>query len=123
MTAHSLDCRRLEEFSIIDNVRSLVETFSGYDLAITGGGVTPFEANAQGLPCMIIANEYFEIPNGKLLDALGSSKFISHYKDLTKDNFLEVYNSIDIQNMSSRGMESLTTNALDRIYQEINSVR
>src|SRR4030042_3598275 len=49
-----------KDFHIISNVPSLIEEFFRYDLAVTGGGMTPFEANASGLPCIIIANEVFE---------------------------------------------------------------
>ena len=53
----------------------MAEEMSRHDLAVTGGGMTPFEANAAGLPCIVVANETFEIqvktktsrPLGKLL--------------------------------------------------------
>ena len=37
-------------FVIKNSVPSLIEEFQEYDLAITAGGITPFEASASGLP-------------------------------------------------------------------------
>ena len=59
-----------------------MEEFSHYDLAITGGGITPFEANAAGLPCVVIANEDFEIPVGLGLEKLGGTVFAGHYSQI-----------------------------------------
>ncbi|MGO6903776.1 glycosyl transferase, partial [Rhizobium ruizarguesonis] len=46
-------------FKLLNQVPSLAAEMHGHDLAITGGGVTPFEACAAGLPCVVIANEPF----------------------------------------------------------------
>jgi len=57
------------------NVPSLVEEFAGHDLAITAGGLTPCEANAAGLPCIVIATESWEARTGQVLEGLGGSLF------------------------------------------------
>lgn len=67
------------------NVSSMIEEMAWHDLAITGGGMTAFEANAAGLPCIVIANEAFEVANANLLERLGGAIFAGHHAvaDLT----------------------------------------
>jgi len=100
---------------------SLIEEFSKYDLAITGGGITPFEANASGLPCLIIANEIFEIPNGKLLDEYKSSKFIGYHENIDESIFFDI-NNLNIKLMSKNGMKILNTQGVEKIYEEIKKL-
>lgn len=105
-----------DNFHIISNVPSLIEVFYGYDLAITGGGLTPFEANASGLPCIIIANEAFEIQNGQFLANIGSSIFAGYYKDLQH----EVFNkSLNIEQMSIYGIKNIRLDGVEKVYNEI----
>jgi spore coat polysaccharide biosynthesis predicted glycosyltransferase SpsG len=78
---------RLEEeltagFTLKRGVPSMIQEFYHHDLAVTGGGITPFEANASGLPCVVIANELFEIPVGMTLQELGGSVFAGYHKKL-----------------------------------------
>lgn len=63
MHADGLYAVLTENFTVKYAVPSLIAEFYRHDLAITGGGVTPFEANASGLPCVVIANELHEIPS------------------------------------------------------------
>lgn len=109
------------EYKLINYIPSLIEEFDKYDLAITGGGVTPFEANASGLPCLIIANELFEIPNGEFLDNSKSSKFIGHY-DKIDETVFSSFNKLDIKLMSRNGMERLNTQAVKKIYNVIKKL-
>lgn len=51
-------------FKLLNQVPSLAAEMHGHDLAITGGGVTPFEACAAGLPCVVIANEPLKSRSG-----------------------------------------------------------
>lgn len=106
------------DYKVITYVSSFMEEFSKYDLAITGGGVTPFEANASGLPCIIIANELFEIPNGEFLDEIDSSKFIGHCDDINENVFIDL-SKLDIKTMSNNGLKSLNTMASEKIYKGI----
>ncbi len=108
------------DYKVITYVPSLIEEFSKCDLAITGGGITPFEANASGLPCLIIANELFEIPNGKFLDDLGSSKFLGYYDNID-ETILSNLDDLDINSMSKNGMKYLNTQAVEKIYVEIKN--
>lgn len=105
------------EFSLIKAPASLIREFAGYDLAITGGGITPFEANASGLPCVVIANESFEVPNGRFLDKLGSSVFAGYREEMIDDVFNR---DLDIANMSRIGIDRIKTEGADNIFKEIN---
>jgi len=105
-----------EHFDLRINVPSLIEAFFEFDLAFTAGGVTPFEACASGLPCIVIASEEFEIPVGEYLQQIGAGLFAGYYKLLKEVNVDE---SVDIKGMSRRAMLSVDTKGADRVYKEI----
>lgn len=105
-------------FKIISYVPSLIEEFSKYDLSITGGGITPCEANASGLPCLIVANEVFEIPNAKYLESIGSSLFLGFHESID-DDFLKNLEKIDLNKMSQKGLSIISLDAIEKIYKEI----
>jgi len=107
-----------EDYVVIENLSSLIKEFSNFDLAITGGGITPFEANASGLPCLIVANEDFEVPNGHLLENLGSSKFLGFHTDID-DGAIKNISELNINKMSLSGISSLKTKAVEKIYGRI----
>ena len=103
-------------FSVKSAVPSLVHEFSLHDLAITGGGVTPFEANASGLPCIVVASEEHEIEIGIHLAMLGSSLFAGHHSDIDEAVFKT---PLDVCAMSKAGMEQITTKGAECLYREI----
>lgn len=70
-------------FILKRGVPSLAEEFAHHDLAITGGGITPFEANAAGLPCIVVANEPFEVPVGLALERMGGAVFAGFHEEIT----------------------------------------
>ena len=107
------------EFIIKSDIPSLMEDFQNYDLAITAGGITPFEASASGLPCIIIASEYFEVPAGVLLQRLGCALFAGHYSAIDESMFSR---SLDVAGMSKAGMSYLKTDAVTNIYRELKSL-
>ncbi len=110
-----------DQFVIYNTVPSLIKKFYEYDLAITGGGVTCFEANSSGLPCMIIANEQHEIDSGKYLESFGGAKFIGYYKDVSKkDIHIE---KLNISEMSKAGLKALSLNGIANIYNTIQDYR
>ena len=109
-----------KNYKILNNIPSLIEEFSKYDLAITGGGITPFEANASGLPCLIIANECHEKKNALFLEKIETSKFIGHYKNIDETIFSNVEN-LNLKSMSKNGIEKFNTIAVQEIYKEIMS--
>ncbi len=110
-----------EGFKVYASVPSLIETFFEYDLAITGGGVTCFEANASGLPCIIIANEIHEIENAQYIAGYGGSKFAGYYKDISKDS-LDIRN-INVERMSAAALSAFTLDGMKNIYYVIEGCR
>lgn len=108
-----------EEYHIKSSVPSLIQEFYEYDFAITGGGITPFEANASGLPCIIIANELHEIANGRFLQKMGSSIFAGHYENIDKNLFKK---KLNIETMSKIGLSAIPLNGVENIYREIRAV-
>lgn len=110
-----------DKLPLVERVPSLIGLFSRYDLAVTGGGITPFEANASGLPCIVIANEPFEIPNGRFLDMKGSSLFACYHRYLNISIFAGILKSkrIDVESMSRQGLMSIPTNGVERVYRQI----
>jgi len=107
-------------FHIYQNIPSLIEFFSHYDLAITGGGVTCCEANAAGLPCFVIANAPHEINTGKWLEEMGGCKYLGNYENWSRD-ILKSINSLELEKMSIKGMKNFDTKAIERIFSVIKS--
>lgn len=104
-----------ETFRIYQNVPSLIEMFYEYDLAITGGGVTCCEANAAGLPCVIIANAPHEINTGEFIQSLGSSIYAGKYGEWDRD-ILDELSSLDVATMSESGMKAFRLDAVDTMF-------
>lgn len=100
------------DFIIKNTVPSLIEEFSRHALAITGGGVTPLEACASGLPCIVVANEDFEVPIGTELERLGAARFAGHHAKLDTD-LLSSF--LPIEEMSRNGLAAFSLNGVDRV--------
>ena len=105
-----------QNFTVKSGVPSLIEEFSRHDLAVTGGGVTPFEANAAGLPCIVVANEEHEIEIGRHLAQLGSSVFAGHHSRIDTTVFAA---KLDLPAMSRAGMRQIAGQGAQEIYREI----
>lgn len=101
-------------FQIMQNVPSLAETFSNYDLAITGGGVTCCEANAAGLPCIVIANAPHEENTGRYMQELGGCIYGGNYQNWDRE-LLSQLDRLNIARMSKMGMEHFDFKAIERI--------
>jgi spore coat polysaccharide biosynthesis predicted glycosyltransferase SpsG len=105
-----------EDFTLKRGVPSMIEEFSHHDLAITGGGITPFEANASGLPCVVIANELFEIPVGIALQKLGGSLFVGHHESL----LLPLFGAdLPLEEMSRNGLRNIDLQGTQRVIDEL----
>jgi len=116
--AAELDAAVGSGFQVKRGVPSLIEEFADYDLAITGGGITPFEANASGLPCIVIANELFEVPVGLELERLGGSVFAGHHAEVKQSVLLS---ALPIETMSRAGMDHITLEGTNRVVRELIS--
>jgi spore coat polysaccharide biosynthesis predicted glycosyltransferase SpsG len=108
-----------ERYTVKRAVPSLIREYIHHDLAITGGGVTPFEANASGLPCIIVANEPHEIEIGQYLAEVGSSIFAGYYQTLEEKVFSMEYN---LKDMSKIGIEKIKTDGVENILREVKSL-
>jgi spore coat polysaccharide biosynthesis predicted glycosyltransferase SpsG len=95
-----------EDFTVRHGVPSLIEEFGRYDVAVTGGGITAFEAAASGLPSIIVANELFEIPAARYLESIGASVFAGYHASIDECVFGQ---ELDVSTMSDRGMAHITT--------------
>lgn len=105
-------------FKIMQNVPSLIQLFYDYDLAITGGGVTCCEANASGLPALIIANAPHEVNTGRFMEQLGSAKYLGLHGEWDV-SVLKSLREIDLSSMSKIGREKFNTNAVADIFEII----
>ena len=103
-------------FTVVRNVPSLAELMSRHDLAITGGGITPFEAAASGLPTIVIANEAFEVPVAQLLAKIGCSVFAGHHSKLDESVFSS---DLDIAKMSQAGLDGVTLDGAAKVAAEL----
>ncbi|MBB4288553.1 spore coat polysaccharide biosynthesis predicted glycosyltransferase SpsG [Rhizobium leguminosarum] len=99
-------------FRLLNQVPSLAAEMHRHDLAITGGGITPFEACAAGLPCVVIANEPFEIPVGRALEKLGAAFFAGHHSAFDL-GILE--KAIPIRSMSEIAMTKVDLGGVGRV--------
>ena len=112
MHSAMLDEVLTEGFTLKRGVPSMIEEFYRHDLAITGGGITPFEANATGLPCVVIANELFEISIGTALQKLGGSMFAGHHESLRLPLFAV---DLPLEQMSQAGMRNIGLQGTKRV--------
>lgn len=101
-----------DRFKLLSQVPSLAAEMYRHDLAITGGGVTPFEACAAGLPCVVIANEPFEIPVGRALEQLGVAFFAGHHSEFDLGTLEK---AIPIRRMSETAMTKVDLGGVDRV--------
>jgi spore coat polysaccharide biosynthesis predicted glycosyltransferase SpsG len=99
-------------FEVKHGVESMAEEMARHDIAITGGGMTPFEANAAGLPCLVLANEFFEIPVAQALERMGGCRYIGHHEAINASVFER---SIDIRGMSERAMAAVGVRGVDKV--------
>lgn len=105
-----------EDFVLKQGLKSMIHEYLFHDLAITGGGLTPFEANASGLPCVVIANETFEIPVGRELERLGCSAFAGYHESLVKPLF---NSNLPIEQMSMNGIHNIGLGGSQRVVRTL----
>lgn len=110
-----------EEYRVFQNVPSLIEMFYHYDLAVTGGGVTCFEAAASGLPCIIIASEILEIDTAEYMEHIGTAVFAGYHEKINPDKF-DMF-GLNMEKMSRNGMQKITLHGAQNIYDKIKEYR
>jgi spore coat polysaccharide biosynthesis predicted glycosyltransferase SpsG len=105
-----------EDFLLRRSVASLAEEFARHDLAITAGGVTPFEANAAGLPCVIIAAEPWEERAGRLLAGLGGCRYAGSRHAI---DFGALDEALPVERMSAAALAAVPADGADRVAAEL----
>ena len=91
-------------FEVLQGVESMAREMFRHDLAITGGGITPFEAAAAGLPCIVVANEYFEVPVCRALEGIGVAVFAGHHEHF---DLSALDRPLSLNTMSRLGLENI----------------
>lgn len=102
-----------------NGVPSLFEVMFDHDVAITAGGMTPFQATATGLPCFVLAAETFEVPVARQLASMGGCLFGGFRTEVD-------WSPLDRQQpwteMSRIGMQSVDLQGCDRICQALQTL-
>lgn len=101
------------------SVPSLVTEFAEHDLAITGGGLTAFEAAAAGLPTVTVANEAWEVAHCHYLQTLGCSIFAGPQNEMDL-RVLDV--PLDITRMSQAALDGVCIDGAVRVCRELMSL-
>lgn len=102
---------------VCSDVPDLGTYFHDCDLAITGGGLTAFEAAATGLPLIVVANERHEIPTARRLVDLGCACFAGFHQELDESTLLAVPKNLAA--MSAAGMDNIPLDGAQRVCSEI----
>lgn len=109
-------------YPVIGCLPSLIAELDNFDLAITGCGITPFEANAMGLPCLLVASENHELATGNYLAASGSSVFLGHRQELSLAKLRQALTGLKIERMSRRGIEMIPLTGVENIWRELQEL-
>ena len=116
--AHEAELGRVVDDSFIlkRSLRSLPEEFARHDLAITAGGVTPFEANAAGLPCIVIGTESWEERAGMMLAKLGGCYYAGPRRQV---DWSVLERPLPIAQMSEAALAAVPTDGAQRVAREL----
>lgn len=106
-----------EDYRVYHNVPSLIEMFSDYDVAITGGGMTCLEAAALGIPCIIVASEDFEIFTAHYMENTGCAVFAGFHEEIDAEKF--DISQLKIEEMSRAALNHVTLDGAEHIYGKI----
>jgi spore coat polysaccharide biosynthesis predicted glycosyltransferase SpsG len=109
----------MDNITVKRSVPSLAAEFFLHDLAITGGGLTAFEAAGAGLPTVTIANEKWEVAHCLHLQTLGCSMFAGPYDNIDL-NILD--EQLDIVKMSAAAFNAVPLNGVDLICEKLMSL-
>lgn len=111
-----LDAVLAPGFTVLDSPPSLVTELAAHDIAVTGGGVTAFEAAALGLPTIVVANEVWEGPAAHHLQNAGASRFAGPHDALRPDAFDA---ALDVPAMSHAALAAVGTDGAENVYNEL----
>ena len=106
-------------FDIKRAVSSVPIELAAHDVAVTGGGITAFEACCSGLPTIVVANERHEVPLGLHLERLGCARFAGHYTSVTAEPFTK---PLPIVDMSEAGLKRVPATGLGAVCDELQAL-
>jgi len=112
--AHERELSSLNSNNLIIKraVPSLLKELAAHDLAITGGGLTAFEAAMLGIPTLVVANEPWEILHAKYLESLGCSIFVGTHYEINLDILDK---GIDIECMSRSALNAFFYDGANKV--------
>lgn len=102
--------------TIKKSVPSLLKELADHDLAITGGGLTAFEAAALGVPTAIIANEPWEVTHARYLQSLGCSVFVGAHNQIDLD---VLDKDMGMECMSNAAFRAFPPDGADRVVESL----
>lgn len=105
-----------ENLVIKRSIPSLLKELAEHDLAITGGGLTAFEAAVLGVPTAIVANEPWEVAHARYLQSLGCSVFAGTHDKINLDVLDEI---IDFEGMSKAALRSFIPDGANRVVESL----
>ena len=103
-------------FDLRRSVRSLPAEFARHDLAITAGGLTPCEANAAGLPVIVIAAEPWEARTAEVLARYGGAIYAGPRNAI---DLAALDRDLPIETMSRAALAAVPVDGADRVAREI----
>lgn len=105
-----------QDLEVQRGVSSLAQALAPFSFLICNGGVTPFEANAAGLPAAIIATEPWEATNARALAERGGALFLG---DIEKGALEKLAVIPPIIGMSAKALAAIDGRGLERVAAEI----
>ena len=76
-------------------------------------------ADASGLPCIVVANEIFEVPVALELARLGGSVFAGYHAEMDESVLTR---DLPVEAMSRAGMEHICLEGAHRVVRELMSL-
>jgi spore coat polysaccharide biosynthesis predicted glycosyltransferase SpsG len=98
------------------SVPSLLKELADHDLAITGGGLTAFEAAVLGVPTAIVANEPWEVAHATYLQSLGCSVFAGMHDQINLD---VLDKGMDFEGMSNAALNAFFPDGANRVVDSL----
>ncbi len=105
-----------ENLIIKRGVPSLLKALADHDFAITGGGLTAFEAAVLGVPTAIVANEPWEVKHAMYLQSLGCSVFAGTHDQINLDVLGQ---TMDFESMREAALNSFMPDGAYRVVESL----
>ena len=106
---HLAELRAMDSalLEVKSDVGSLAAEFSSHDIAVTGAGLTAFEAAAAGLPTLTFSSEPHEEHACRVLAALGASLYLGTRAQFEAGRLIDVLCGAEVATMSARALAAI----------------